>query len=814
MPITTSEQNLRSVEPVVFDGSENKKQRLTRIAFLSASVLSVLAGLYCVLRLWDLILNVGGNNISNDYVAFIQVIDRVLTGDYNWTRFIKETVAGTHCVAIPVLFHIFVARFLEWNARSELIIGLGVNLVRALLVTSLLTYSFHKRLRPLVFGLVLALIFSVSQASMHLFGQSCFPVALTVFGFVLGLWGLVKFKGSFAAIAVMLFGGFIATLSMGNMLCCWFAFLVSLIVLGYRRPRDYVIWLGGLLIALVPYALFVLGRMKAGAGGASALGPYYVIDMIGRQFANDIGFNCGRLAMAEYAGILGLVSLVVAASGCALLKRWPVSARASLSMCSYGLASAVMLSVVRQMVAPWYTGFLSMFWLGLLGLFVTMFARKSLFKESACPDETAGGTPDRTRVHLALKLLALVLIGNIVFLYFKSNRSWTDKHTFLFTRAPASESALRHYRTAPTYCEGLLFQWGDGTAGAVQELGTPLERHRLSAFSDHQEWALQGDFLLHDVRVTEHASKPDIKWLQGWSVDRTFKWSHYQHANLYLNSPNCVDWTVTFPADLRSAVLRTEVRLAHKMPERDGATFKIVVKEPGQAQFGSPVFEKTVTVGRPVLIELPLTQWRGQKITLRFTSDGGQDPADDAVVLRYPVISVVRNPMTALPPRAPVQAIPENVDVSPDFPKRFQREERLPAITNSDWVRRSFGLKMPVSGAEKLRDYVKSFPSICLSFERPFPINEFSHLKLRMSAGKKVASRSMKAVLTSDRGVESYFSMPLIPDEGEHDYLYDLKLLELNQTDKLARLELYPVAEKTDALDGVQIKNASFVLAE
>lgn len=778
--------------------------------FYFLSCVSVILGLFCLYRVCSIIVNVGGNNISNDYAAFMRVVDEIMSGSYDFRRYASDTFVGQHWLALPVAFHVVSAKLFEWNARAELLMGASINVVRALLVTSLLCWSLGKRYAPLIGGLVLTLVFSISQTSMHLFGQACFPVGLSVFGFCLGLFGLVAFHGRAAGLITMVAGGLIAAASMGNTVPCWLAFLFALLVLGYRRLRDYAIWLVGLGLAAAPYAYFLTTRaMKVGTEH-SGFSLEFVLNVTGRQFANNIGYNCGPMPMAEQAGALGFAAFAFGVAGCLLSKRMHLTARASMALCVYGIVTAIMLSLVRDLVAPWYTGFLSCFWVGVLGLLLSIVITPG--KSESDPDP---------RLALILKGTALSLLAAIAVFYALSNRSWADKHTYLFSRSPASEAALRHFRHGPTYLESLLFQWGDGHPEVVTQLAVPLERHGLSAFSSRQTWALQGEFLLPSVKIFEHDGVPDIRWIQGNDVNRRLAWSTYHHANLYLHSPNAIEWTVSLPERALEAAFVTQasVRIPgkKKIKANDGVIFKLSVKPEGAP---APAFTHLAKVSgmRPVSVRLPLAQYKGRKITIRLSSEGGRSKSDDYLVLSYPVISVeldaAKEADRQKAEKGAGAVVPVNTDISPSFPRAFEIVRALPPVTDRPWRKKEFRLHMPVTDPESDPRFVKVLPSLVLELGAPLALDRYDSLKVKMRAPLDKRTRALKGTLAMDDGTESYFSMPLIPDEKSHTYLYDMKLLELNRGAKLKQLTFYPVNGDRHTDDGgITLEDAGFVVS-
>src|SRR5215813_8625874 len=285
-------------------------------------------------------------------------------------------------------------------------------------------------------------------------------------------------------------GGAIATLSGGAGLGAWPVFLLGLGLLGFRRPAQYGAWLGVALLASLPYIIYmVLQPGPASHRVVSVMNPRHLLHALGWPLAQGITSDFVENAMAFRHGLAGLV---LAAIGLALLLRreraLAVRAAPAVMVLAYGLLTVWQTSLFRSMIAPWYTGPFMTFWVRLLGLAAVL-----------------GTTRDQSRTWQARasRGWAVVVVCVLVVAYASSNLTYHDKAFYLFSRAPASASCLRHYRIAPTSCEDRIFQWGVGHPELIGLLAAPLERHHLNVFSPRQRWTLQGDFALDTVRVHE-----------------------------------------------------------------------------------------------------------------------------------------------------------------------------------------------------------------------------------------------------------------------------------------------------------------------
>lgn len=772
---------------------------------LLLGVLSLLCGVVAVVRVCQIILTVGGNNISNDYLDVVPAINRAIGGQISASNFLTSFKVGQHFVALPVVFHLIAAYLFDWNARAELFMGVGLNIVKTVLLWDLLAHGYKKEWRLLILGGILALVFSMTQASVHFFGQASFPVGLCTLGFTIALWGVIRFK-DWRGVLLMLAGGVGSAASMGNVPACWAALLVALVLFGYRlKERNvYFAWLGGAVVSMAPYLYFHAVRPAVLDYCRHPFDVLFFINMLGRPFANQIGLQVGRLPMSEFAGVAGLIMFVIAIAANLRTKNFSVPVKTSLALCAYGLASDAMLSCVRWYVCPWYTTFAIYFWIGLFGLLIS--ALQS--------DETTAGhvKPYGARsLGYFFKVACLLCLVVIPVIYGLSNRSWKDKHVYLNTRSPASEAGLRNFREAPSYIEGTLFQWGDGRPKNVTDLALPLERHQLSAFAPDQTWTLQGDFILSRVRVFNSAKVPPVRFIEDQTADHTVPWSHYEHANIYVHAPNSVSWTVALPADVRAAFFKSALTIGSpnkrlKPVITDGVSgqiFAFVENAPGSAPNKELLQEVHATkAGQWLPIEIDLLRFKGKTVTLVFTANGGKGADDDISVFRYPTIDVKlpkrsKEENKAVAERLSSESVlwrPRNTDLNAEFGKEFdpQGTLELPSLTSAEWRREPLKVAMPtdIRGVEKgCSDYLAMY----FTPKKSIPVSDFTHLLVSMNA-PWMFGRSLKVSIVPEVGKVLTISIPLPGTTGTHTSSYDLKLCELPPGSRIKQLVLYPAA--------------------
>lgn len=782
---------------------------------------SIVFGLIAVARVCHIILTVGGNNISNDYLDVVPVVNRIFSGQIDTSNILNNFKVGQHVVALPIAFHLLSAYLFDWNARAELLIGVGINLIKALLLWDLVAKGHRKEWQPLIFGVVLALVFSMTQASVHFFGQACYPVSLTTLGFTIALWGISRFQNDWRGVALMLAGGIGAAASMGNVPPCWFALFLGLVLYGYsvKRWAVYVAWLAGAALSIAPYAYFAIAKPAYLSSAQHGISWIFMVNLLGRPFSNQVGLNVGRLPMAELIGIAGMVMFALALAANWRLSRWSYSAKTSLVLCAYGLGSALMLSGVRAYVTPWYGSFAIYFWIGLIGLFM-----------SALQTESSTKPVSKGRIDQILKFSCILCLASIPVVYCMSNRSWEDKHVYLITRTPASESALRNFREAPSYIESQLFQWGDGRPKNVTNLAKAPERYQLSAFAPNQIWTLQGDFILPRVRVFNTDQINPVRFIEDRTADHTVPWSHFEHANLYVHAPNSVSWAISLPPDLQSARLKTALTIGSPGKRitsaiTDGVTGNIFAVVGDAHQTGSKELLQSVNaakVGQWLPIEIDLSRYRGKTVTLIFACDGGKDKQDDFSVFQYPSIDVKLRRRSAEENRAltselegkPQPWLPVNTDLSSDFGKNFSSEGQLnlPPLSDSSWKSAPLAVALPSDIRGGKAGMGSDFSAMFFTPQKPFSISDSDYLTASVRAPETMPWRSLKVDIVLVDGKRRNFSIPVAFDASLHTCSYDLKLCELPPNSLVKQLVLYPVAATgTTSTNSITVESVSFV---
>ncbi|MBI4534498.1 MAG: hypothetical protein HY711_11190 [Candidatus Melainabacteria bacterium] len=783
-----------------------------------------------VINIVTIIATTGADCLSNDYLAYVGLIDQIFNGSYSWLNYFQDTFYRTHSVAIPVLVHLADAWLFHWNVYAELYLGVLLALLRLFFWHQALSLSLRGWLPRLMLPALALLIFSTSQISIFTYGDGTLTIGLSLLGFALGVWGLTVFPHSVRGPLLMLLGGLIASFSWGNGPVSWFVFLLALIALQYRKPMPYVLWLCGVLLSFLPYVLYlVLPQFTASASaypGTSIVSLFnwrFIINTLGWPFTNNIATNTESLPAARAIGwtgialaTVGLVFVVRSKN-----KQPGTSVIPSLLFIVHGLLSIWQISLFRSLIAPWYTAVAMTFWAGLFGLAC------QIFWSSPAHSFT-------TRCRSLAHIWCFAVFLFMALICARSNVTYEDKSNLLFARAPASAAALRNYRTAPTYAEQYLFQWGVGHPELVPHLAYPLERHHLSVFAPTQEVSLQGDFLLDTVRVHKQSLEDEIFWTSSLQLSDRLPWYHYKHLNLLLSQGSSISWTISIAPNVQQTDFYSAVavsQIAPKNKHHSDVSFKVFIQPQGKPEFIA--LEKHLLSSESGWhpIHIPLTLYKGQTITLRLASEReGSTTQPGLAAYRYPFISSGQTP--ALTPgsargrcsrgsshcRIPCKhpalkregvtssehiTLPELQPSNTDLSRTAQHltvEDLNFDVTNPHiWKAQNMSAHIAKPGQARLWK-LGNKPKLTYTAPVNARLSNYSHFWIQMAATTNIKPRALTVyfLLTGHTNSVS-FQLPLLADGEMHSYTYDLKLLGLRPNDHLAGLNIEPVAPDTPA---------------
>jgi hypothetical protein len=732
-----------------------------------------------------IVFSVGADNLSNDFLNYIEMMDQVLKGDYHWPNLARDSFIGGHFLLLPLLVHMGAARFFQWNTFVELHLGVLMAVLRLALLYNIIAGSIRQPRKVWLLPLLSAFVFSVSQISGFVFADATLPLELTLLGFALGTWGLARHHRRWAALGWMCLGGIVASWSWGAGLGTWPAFLLGLVLLGYRKIAHYIVWLGGALAAYSFHLYFLVLNPTSTSSSRAVVQTWFhfthMVNILGRPFTNELGGSFGRLPQSEAAAAVGGgfclagLLLLVAWRDQTLLSR----ATPALMLIGHSLLGAWQATLVRINVAPWYTTVAISFWIGLAALGVALWTHRN--------DEHKAFVRPKV-LYWAASAFGVGLLGGVTYLYVTSNLTYEDKDFYLPSRSPASAACLRFYQTAPTYCEQYVFQWGVGRGDLLARLAKPLERHRLSVFAPRQRWTLQGDLVLGRVGMGENAGLPPAIWSPDLTSSPT-AWSSYKRLNLILPLPGEVSWVISLPDELRRAVFHSAV--AAGLPAESVAgpiEFVIQVDDVG----GSRILgRRSLTPDQTdwQAVQVSLDEHLGETITLRLSASTQGEASSGSAAFRYPYIDVFYGDPPAIGQAVPAPQ-PSNTDLSPfvaqPTPQDYRFDPRNLALWNVTGIESN-----GQAGAWKIAPgaMLQSGPlDVCLA--------DYRYLYVRMAAAGDIKPRAFQVVLAVDDRANGprdvSFLVPLLSDESMHTYTYDLNLLQLPPSWRLVSLTFRP----------------------
>jgi hypothetical protein len=784
-------RSTRSVAPSGFTYLE-ATLRLSRmgsrqVQIVRIAAITFLLALTCVpaINMATIVASTGADNLSNDYVSYVGIISRILDGTYNWQNYLVDTRFGPHSYAFFFLIRIALAKFAHWNIYGELYISLVFAGLKLLLLCDAFTHVRKNPARWLVWPLLSALIFSLSQINDFTFGDAGLAIECGQFGVALAAWGIIRFPGTWRAVVLVILGASVASLSGRGGPLAFPVSLVALYATGFRDLRQYAGLIAGGFLATLPYTIPIMHGSPSTLGQpVSLFDVHYLVAAIGFPFSQSLS-----VSTAEHVGTVGVILLL---SGLALLwsKREAalIPAIPSLMVMAYGLLNMWVNSIYRAHgtvgLAPWYTGDFMFFWTGLLGLGYVLWVPR--------PVRPANHRSWWERI---APLWSVGLVAVTVVVYARSNVTYADKVMYLYARSPSSASCLRNYASAPTYCEGFLFQWGVGNPSFLPALAKPLQAHHLSVFAPDEEWTLQGDYVLDTVRVDDAPGVPVATWSSDLST-HAMPFYDYHHLNLLLPAPDAVSWTVSLPSNVMQARFYSAIATStDTVASASSAKVRFEVSLTTRGTSAHTVFDRVLrgTEHDWQTFSISLGGYAGKVVTLRLMSANSHTTHALWPMYQYPRIDLT------LDPSRPSKAAATGSFV----PLRTPRDRALNPAQESLW--KTVNMRGIAAGSPGPAAWtISNGDEMNLTEPIDLCLADFTHLTVRMAAPPQILPRAMFIRPTLDRtppffGGVSFspqIAPPMIPlraDGGMHSYTYDLKLLQAPADTRLQGLALEPI---------------------
>ncbi len=741
----------------------------------------------------------GENNLSNDFLSWVSTIASILDGNYKWRNLFRDTfVTSGHCSVVTVLFHTLAAKLADLNLDVETAFALVLTALRLALFFLALTGPLQgpKPHAPqpaapfpwLALPLFTSLVFSTSQISTFTNPDNGVEIALAQLGIAVATVAIARSRSDLRAAAWASAGGLFASWSWGGGVMIWPALALGLVLRHGLRLRSLALLVVSGCTAATPYALYITVGKKGTAGPPSFGNIPFFLDTLGRPFVDDTATSFVPRLSAQLLAIAGLVAF--AAVVLRLLKRSQTAERRTavlapaLVLATWSLLCVAQISLFRREVAPWYVPPAVPFWIALSGLAVVL----------AVPREGHDGT--RILPRPRDRALGLSVLTFVTALSLRSNLTWEDKSFYLPARSPASAACLREHRTAPTYCENHVFQWGDGNPETLGLLANGIERHRLSVFARRQTWTAQGDTVLGRVSNAPGLLGSQPRWGDG--LDPTPRpFSDFRRLNAFVPAGGALTWTVPLPADAER--LRFRTRVAWIGGSSTGGIAEVAVR-PLSAPAGEKVEAVVTTPMRPgwTPVETGLHNLNGLRgktvaIEMRWRVDNASLNSVTAgtwLVFEKPLL-VVRQAREQAP-KPPTAWSPPNVGA-------VTTSSEPPSATSADLELGSSNWQLDSltrgSGSEDFRVAGRR-PSL-LRRGLSIPMNQAKQLSITVGAKPSIKPRSVRFTLVLDEdiaiGRTRHFSIPLVEDGNPHKYRYNLALLQLFPESRLTAIEVAPV---------------------
>lgn len=787
-----------------FSFISNPPERLNRkIVFIQSPFLIILT-LIPIINIAHIIATSGENNLSNDVVMWVDMVDKVLHHDLSLKTFIIRSFFTPYFIPLYIASEMLNAFLFEWNIKVTLFFGFFLNLIKLTLLFDLFTFRYKKNpFRWFLLPIVSALVFSNMEVTTFTGENTSILIGMSLVGAVISIWGIVRFRAQIKGVLVCTLGGMISTWTFGLGLIVWPLSLLGMILLGFRKAKQYLVWFIGALVCTLPFFIFYFFKptqlpQPINLNLQSFLNFNFMVNLLGRPLVNLWTFDMTR--QYKITGLIGIV-LAVACLVVFLLslrsKKYAVFVP-PLLVSALGLGGVWLASTGRTTLASWYITAAWPFWQGIVG-FSFILLMQPVVDEISLP----------SLFEFIKKSGGVFIIFIIAFLYARSNVGNEVYGFLLYSRTPASASCLRSYQYAPTYCESYLFQWPIQRPEYIFELGRPLGRNQLSAASRQQQWSLQGDFIFDRVEVIREPITAPIGWYEGLSGKRTswFGIKRWHHLDLMLQSPNAIKWTVDFPDYLESAVLKSAIGILNDNavdPEADGLTFRVTVE--GNSIEPKTILEQHVQAKEHTWtpFSYDLSSYRGKKVTIEFTSLPGKNNVGDFAMYQYPVIDVTV--AKHIDDEKNITYTPENTDVYPGFTRPVAKDEIWNGKDLTFW---SLSHLEPVKdkpgyyiGGEDPQFQLKEPVNLCLADYTHF------YIKFAMPEGTpRVTQIFFQLNDNQPISEERSFSFTTFADGKVHMYTYPIRLLDLNvpYNTRLINVRFDPTSSLKNINEPIQI---------
>ena len=502
------------------------------------------------LRTCYVVASTGADCISNDDILFLSLTENMLSGAYDWRNYFQDTFINGHCAAAAQAFFMLAGPSVGWNQYLLCSSGIVLAVLRMHFTTKFLCASTEQKHYWPVLALVSWMLFSFSQISLFTTGifsvvwQSCL-----LFG-TLAAYLLWRYPDRLSVAVAASVLGVLSCWNLAVGLPGWLVYLGIVFLRGTCKQARALTIVTGLAIASMPYFAFVVSGATHSRKFCEQyvlwVNPPFILNALGRSFANDIGNRFGVIPSSMLAGTLGILAFALFAWVMVRVPRFRQLLFPPFILCSWSLALISMIGIVRFAVAPWYALIAALFWSGLTAA--------AAFVISDCLRSDKSSTMRRSLKFPALTVSSLILLLVSIWSW-QYNKSYLDKQYFLENRTPVSASVLRNYDIAPEAFASYVFKL-HGLSTFVT--GKMLERNQWSVFSQHQTWEMQGDSIFPLAEgYSKGVSLNRAHWIKSRDQRSIVGFRTPTHLNLCLLPGGSAVWRVSLPKNKRSVNLKT-----------------------------------------------------------------------------------------------------------------------------------------------------------------------------------------------------------------------------------------------------------------
>lgn len=736
-------------------GQQNTEHWPKRLALLSLLLLCLVP----LARMLYLIVFESSNCLSFDYATFTPCVDKffhIKANINSLTDFLQSVYYGQHFLLVQALSHAAQAFLSKWNTQSEMIFGLMLAVLRCEFMSQAAFRPSEKTLRHVFFCLCLLMVFGTTNSSSFLNGQPAISTGWVLLLFSLIVALVLNYKAGYRT-KIALFVLFVSSLvsALVGPYVCVFALGAAAMCTMVRQNKSFwsVLIAAGITCSIL-VVLIMLGRPTHMAPSNSLeLRPLVFLGILGRPFHNSLAVDFGTHNQSIVLGAAFFPMLAVT-----LLVRKAIKDRftdyiGALCFVAYGLGLSFITSLARATIAPWYSIFAQVAWLGLVALLLPTLRREA----------------GKWRIYGAL------VLGSIGIYHGLANISDTDKNFYHNMSTPVSSSVLRHYLSAPTYGENFLNAGNKSGEQYLRTLAQPAERNRWSVFAYRQLWLLQGDYLLTSVSTKRNAQGEQPFWISAnkIKVPRDFKSS--RRLNLCLPPGSCLSWQLILPKEAKSIDF-VSILLAGKKSTTDGLQIRIE-DEQGKCLHQQEIEGKS---GTPV--SLDLKNFAGSNINLVFQCKS------KAAVLQVPRIQITLAGSNASDPatreyrpsnRLPAQEILPATSYI-DFDLKNWKSSGLRAVTNMDG-----GISIETLGKQDFLQYRQTLS---------LPVSQLKCLGIVLNGAPRKEENGYEVLFqfSTDQGRLINGLLPVTADGKFYAFTYDLRALDFTQAEKITGIKIYP----------------------